>query len=106
MIAGKKGEYFPTAVLVILVIIILFITAFFTESRKTGMMIYGDGLSEIGMSDLASLSEGNYYIDNQGIIHWIDDSSRPAVAKIRPIREINTDRYLYVSDEGLVFYNG
>ena len=58
MIKGNKSNLFPTAVIVILVIIVLFVTAFFTESKLSGMAVYS-GLEQIEASELYEFAEGN-----------------------------------------------
>ena len=104
MIKGNKSNLFPTAVIVILVIIVLFVTAFFTESKLSGMAVYS-GLEQIEASELYEFAEGNYYIDDNWVVYWIDDSSKPAIAQLHSMRDAYSDRYFYVSDDGMVFYS-
>ena len=104
MVRGKKGNHFPIAIIVILVVIILFVTAFFTESKLSGMAVYS-GLEQIEASELYEFAEGNCYIDDNGVVYWIDDSSKPAIAQLHSMRDAYSDRYFYVSDDGMVFYS-
>ena len=110
---NKRGEHFQFALIAIFLSIFISIVAFMTEDNKiTGFAIsspsYEASNSNIknfnNMDDLRSLSKGNYYIDGGGIIYWLDDESRPAIAKVAYIRDDNKNRQVYIDNEGNIGY--
>ncbi|MBI3035493.1 hypothetical protein HYY71_04160 [Candidatus Woesearchaeota archaeon] len=53
---------------------------------------------------LRSLAPGSYYIDNNGIVYWTDDDSKPAVAKVNFADEAQKERRIYIDAEGRIGY--
>ena len=51
------------------------------------------------------LAAGNYYIDENGIVYWTDDSSSPAIAKVNSIDESQKNRPIYIDNNGNVGYS-
>ena len=111
---NKRGESFKAALVVILLSIAIFSIAFmWGENDITGLVIdaepnyiptqYSLAAYE-DVNSLGTLSEGNYYIDGEGIVYWIDDGSKPAIAKVNFIYEEQKNRLIYIDDEGNVGY--
>ena len=110
---NKRGEHFNFALVAISLSIFISIIAFMTEdSGVTGFVTasptYDVADSNIrnfdNMDDLRSLSKGNYYIDGNGIVYWLDDESRPAIAKVAYIRDENRNRQVFIDNEGNIGY--
>ena len=53
---------------------------------------------------MSTLAPGNYFIDDDGIVYWIDDESRPAIAIVKYHDEIQENRHIYIDDEGRIGY--
>ena len=111
---NKRGESFKAALVVILLSIAIFSIAFISEERGiTGLVIDtepNDITSQSSLieyndvNSLGTLSEGNYYIDGNGIVYWVEDESEPAIAKVEFLYEEQKNRYIYIDDEGNVGY--
>ena len=110
---SKKAYHFKLAMLVIAVSIFVFAAAFFTADHSTTGFVVSQESANLPKSnpilinsakDLSSLSSGNYYIDKNANVLWIDDESRPVVAKLTTYNEDELDRTVYVSIEGEVFF--
>ena len=110
---NKRGEHFQFALIAILLSVFISVIAFMTESNKiTGFAISGSSndvakpeLRDMhNMDDLRSLSKGNYYIDSEGVVYWLDDESKPAIAKVDYIRDEQKNRQIYIDDEGNIGY--
>lgn len=56
------------------------------------------------IKSLAVLSAGNYYIDNGGVVYWIDDESKPAVAKLAYIDDAQKNKNIYIDNGGRIGY--
>ncbi len=121
LIKNKKSENFRNSVFVIILSITISMLAFVTENNKiTGFVISEDSTDitttndEIIIPDnlmefydinsLAILAAGNYYIDADGIVYWIDDESRPAIAKVNFVDESQKNRHIYIDDQGRIGY--
>lgn len=111
----KKGEkkHFSTAVIVIMVAIAVSLIAFMTEENKlTGfvvvetvspyvqpsIVVYND------VNDLSVLSPGNYYIDANGYVYWLDDTSSPVIARVDFVEEDQKNTNIYIDSSGNVGY--
>ena len=119
MAENKKGEGFGVGLVVIILSIALASIAFISEdnSEITGFAISDDlddytdynsaqtSLIELeDFNSLRSLAAGNYYIDEESIVYWIDDESKPAIAKVNFINEDIKNRQIYIDDEGNIGY--
>ncbi|HLC50445.1 MAG TPA: hypothetical protein VJI97_03375 [Candidatus Nanoarchaeia archaeon] len=83
------------------------------NSSITGFVAANDNSQSInildlkGFSDVNSLGElapGKYYISSEGIVYYMDDSSRFAVAKIDYVDEVQKNRMIYIDDKGNIGY--
>ena len=80
------------------------------ENNFTGYVVNEDS-GAVSKSNLAYLNDfdslsilapGKYFIDNQGFVYWIDDESKPAVAKIGNVNDFAKNKQVYVDKEGRV----
>ena len=89
--------------------------AFITEENKITGLVVAEDSKEIQISQpiliefndvnsLSTLSAGNYYIDENGIVYWIDDETKPAIAKVSYVNESQKNRHIYIDNEGRVGY--
>lgn len=112
---NKKGESFNLALIVIFLSIAVSAIAFMSESNKvTGFVTSGSGLdysvhnSNIrefrDVASLNTLAPGNYFIGGNGIVYWADDNSRPAVARVTSLYEVQKNKYIYIDDDGNIGY--
>ena len=118
---NKKGEKFGFGLLVVVISIIISLFAFVSENNKTtgfavlegneniavqeNMQIIPANLIEFNsVNSLSTLAPGNYFIDDDGIVYWIDDDSRPAIAIVKSHDEIHENRNIYIDDEGRIGY--
>ena len=121
LIKNKKGEKLGFGLIIVIFSIVISLFAFVSENNKTtgfavledsedgiaqeSMQIISDNLIEFnGISSLSTLAPGNYFIDDDGIVYWIDDESRPAIAIVKIHDEIQENRHIYIDDEGNVGY--
>lgn len=56
------------------------------------------------VKSLEVLAPGNYYIDANGFVYWMDDEVTPAVAKVTYVRDEQKNRKIYIDDQGNVGY--
>lgn len=121
LIQNKKSENFRNSIFVVILSIIIFILAFVTENNKiTGFVvsedstditttndeiIIPDNLMEFyDINSLATLAAGNYYIDADGIVYWLDDDAKPAIALVIFADESQKNRHIYIDAEGRIGY--
>lgn len=117
---NKKGENFSFGVGVIVLSMVISLFAFISEDKD----LVGLAASSLGARDadleitinynelmefkdigsLSTLAAGNYYIDNDRIVYWIDDESKPAIAKVNFVDESQKNRYIYIDNEGRIGY--
>ena len=111
-------ESFGAGLLAVLLSVAIVSLAFISEDNKiTGFAISDDlddytdynsaqtSLIELeDFNSLRSLAAGNYYIDEESIVYWIDDESKPAIAKVNFINEDIKNRQIYIDDEGNIGY--
>ena len=111
---NKRAEHFNSALLVIVVSIAVASLAFLTEDGiPTGFVAYeGQEFVPVApnllvfdnVDSLRTLSAGNYYVDGNGIVYWLDDSSMPAIARVSSIGESQENRKIHIDNEGNVGY--
>ena len=107
----KRWEHFNLSLVVIFVSIGISLFAFMTaNSNPTGYAaanskntFESSNLLEFkDVKSMITLPVGRYYIDNDGIVYWLDDSSRPAVAKVNNIPDGQKNKEVYVDNNGNV----
>lgn len=108
---NKLGKKFGNGLIVILLSVTIVMLAFVSENNKiTGFVV--TEISEAQQSlmefkdvnSLSSLAAGNYYIDSNGVVYWLDDESKPAVAKVNFVDETQQNRHIYIDDQGRIGY--
>ena len=115
LLKNKSGEKFSNGVLFIILSITISVLAFISETNKiTGYVTLNKDLGNTAIKNnlielknidsLKTFAIGNYYIDNDGIVYWLDDKSKPAIAKVNSIDEIHRNRHIYVDEEGRIGY--
>ena len=110
----KRGESFNSALIAILLSIAIFSIAFIGEdSGITGLVIdtepnYIASQSALiqynDVDSLGSLAAGDYFIDNGGVVYWLIDDAKIAVAVIEYVDEVHQNRHIYIDDEGNIGY--
>ena len=115
MAENEKKDHFSYALTVIALVISISIVSFMSEEIKiTGFAVSSSdnsasqpdsNLKEYkNFNDLSSLAAGNYFIDHDGVVYWMDDESRPAIGKIDFIRDIQKNRQVYIDANGNIGY--
>ena len=116
MLKNKKGEHFQYALAAIFLSIFVSLFAFVSESSKiTGFAVSDsynadnsvsqDNIREYKtINDLSSLAVGDYYIDGDGIVYWLDDVSKPAIGKVDNLEDSQKYRQIYVDASGDIGY--
>lgn len=110
---NKKAEKFEYGLFIVAGAITLSLFSFITqENNITGFAVESDNsnIESLGLMEfddagsLSTLSAGNYYIDNGGILYWTDDELTPPVARIKNVDELQKSKYIYIDSEGNVGY--
>ena len=109
----KRGEHFNSALLAIVLSIFVSSLAFLSEERSlTGFVAYEQEFAQAGqnllvfdnVNSLRTLSAGNYYVDGDGIVYWLDDESVPAIARVSSLSESQENRKIHIDNQGNVGY--
>jgi hypothetical protein len=109
----KEKDHFKIALLLIYLTIVISLVAFKSADNSiTGHIVnqndlqyIEENLPEYGyIGELETLSPGNYFVDEKGIIYWIDDESRPAVGKVNFLYDVQKNRQLYIDNDGNIGY--
>ena len=121
LIKNKKSENFRNSIFVIILSIIISMLAFVTENNKiTGFVVSEDSIVITTTNDgiiipdnliefydinsLSTLAAGDYYIDADGIVYWIDDDSKPPIALVISVDESQKNRHIYIDNNGRIGY--
>ena len=115
MIENKKGERFSFGLFIVSLSIIVTLFAFVTEENKItgfatlennqeGIILQNNLLEFNDVNSLSTLSAGNYYIDYEGIVYWLDDESKPAIAHVKFVDEGQKNRAIYIDNQGRIGY--
>ncbi|MBI2652141.1 hypothetical protein HYX00_01635 [Candidatus Woesearchaeota archaeon] len=114
LLKNKLGESFGFGLVLVILSIGIFSLAFISENNKiTGFVAYAPentyatpaNLIEFNdVNSLATLSAGNYYVDGNGVVYWMDDESKPAIAKVNFIDESQRNKHIYIETQGRVGY--
>lgn len=114
IITNKKGEKFEIGLFIVVAAISLSLFSFMTEENAiTGFVTnsldnsnteFANLIEFDDVNSLSTLSAGNYYIDENGIVYWVDDELSPAVAKVGYFDENQKNRYIYIDSEGRIGY--
>lgn len=114
MAQNKRAEHFNSALLVVVISIAVASVAFLTEDKNTTGFVVSEEQSLViekpnlmifdNVDSLKTLSAGDYYIDGNGIVYWIEDESMPAIAKVSSVSEVQKNRKIHIDNEGRVGY--
>ena len=115
LIKNKIGENFGFGIFIVVFAIIISLFAFLSEENKiTGLVIFEDVAQNIVKASdlmdikdinlLGSLAAGNYYINENGIVYWVDDESRSAVGQLNNFDENIKNRNIYIDNYGRIGY--
>ena len=110
-------NHFNFALIAILLSMSASLLAFYSEGSKITGFATGAG-SEVNhnfvdrsslpefnnVKSLGTLGTGKYYVDSDGIVYWLDDESKPAVARLRFTDESQKNMALYIDKDGNVGY--
>ena len=80
------------------------ITGFATLSQEDIFVKSADLRDFEDVDSLGRLAQGNYYIDNNGIVYWIDDESMPAVGQLNIVEDSQKNRHIYIDSNGRIVY--
>ena len=107
----KHKNHFNSALIAVVVLMAIVSIAFMSENSFTGYVVSEEQVQIVqqvpeleNFKSLETLSPGNYYVDNEGVVYWLDDESLPAVAKVRNINDDQRSRKIYIDNEGNVGY--
>lgn len=115
MMRNKKGERFEFGLLIVILSISISLLSFVTEGDNITGFVASEENQEIqvfqpvllefkNVDSLSTLSKGNYFIDGNGIVYWIDDDSMPAIARVNFLEESQKNRRIYIDAEGNIGY--
>ena len=112
IIKNKTGESINYGLILVLVSIAAFAIVFISENFKTtGFATIETQTNELSLREyndvgsLRSLAPGNYYIDQDGIVYWLDDNSKPPIAKVNFVLDSQKNAHIYINNEGnIVLY--
>ena len=114
MIKNRLGEHFQFALILILLSITISLIAFLSEDKNkiTGFAasplynaVTNLNLIELNnLGELSTLTKGNYYIDDNNIVYWLDDESRPAIARVNYVSDESKNRQIYIDNDGNIGY--
>lgn len=114
----KSGENFNFGITITALAITISLLAFVSEESKiTGFAVSGDSKESINdeiipdnliefndIGSLRSLAPGSYYIGESGIVYWLYDNSKPAIAKVKNIDDLQKSREIYIDKNGNIGY--
>lgn len=108
----KHKDHFQYALIAIIVSITVALIAFKTADNSITAFAVSNfdktpslNLPEFkDFNSLQSLAAGNYYVDSDGIVYWIDDASNPVVAKVKNLDDSQKNRQIYIDGNGNIGY--
>lgn len=111
----KDKDHFKSALVAVAIVIFISliglmsgqnnITGFATgTSYNSNAATQTDVKEYENVESLGVLAPGNYYIDANGIVYWMDDEVTPAVAKVKSLTDDQKNRKIYIDDWGNVGY--
>ena len=109
----KNANHFKFSVLVVTFTIVVSLIAFMTEESKiSGYSTYTSQISDSNqvfneyenVEALGTLAKGNYYIDNDGYVYWIEPYTKPLVARVKHLDESQKNRQIYIDSSGNIGY--
>ena len=111
----KDKDHFKSALVAVSLAIFISLIGFMSEQNNitgfvTGTPYNSNAATQINVKEyndvksLETLSPGNYYIDGNGFVYWMDDDSTPAVAKVKTLTDDQRNRKIYIDDQGNVGY--
>jgi len=112
MFKNKRGKHFSYALVLILLSIYFVMLGFLSENNTiTGYVTSSDSETNQqtlpvfeDISSLSALAQGNYYIDTEGTVFWLDDESKPAIARVNFVDDSEKNRKIYIDRDGNIGY--
>ena len=115
LIKNKIGEKFGFGVIIVFLAMAISLFSFVSEENKiTGLVIFEDVAQNIvrtsdlrdfkDVNSLSILAAGNYYINENGIVYWVDDESSPAVGQLNNFDENLKNQEIYIDNYGRIGY--
>lgn len=116
LIKNKIGESFQFGLFIVLSTILISLFAFVSQENKiTGFATFENNQEQIklislgliefkNINSLSTLAAGNYYVDSDGVVYWMDDESKPAIAKVDFVRDNQKNQHIYIDNEGRIGY--
>ena len=115
---NKRVEHFNIAMMAVFASIAISLLAFIgadNSGKVTGFAVSDSIASNTqvqqpellqfkSIGSLSDLSSGAYYVDEKGVVYWMDDSSMPPVGQVAYLRESQKNRQIYVDNDGNVGY--
>ena len=107
-----RKNHFNSALLAVIVSMSVISLAFMSESNDiTGFAVSEEPSQSVhavaelkDFKSLETLSPVNYYVNGEGIVYWLDDSSLPVVVRIRHLQDDQRGIKVYVDSNGNVGY--
>jgi hypothetical protein len=106
----KHKDHFAAALLAVIISMTVFSLAFMGGNGVTGYAVNEQSQVKYAViefnefKDIATLSPGNYYVNNDGLVYWLDEPSLLVVAKVNNLDEFSKSRKVYVDKEGNIGY--
>ena len=115
LVKNKIGEEFGFGMFIVFLSMAISLFAFISEENQiTGLVTFeaapqivvkaSDLIDIKDINSLGSLATGNYYVDENGVVYWIDDESRPAVAQLNNFDENLKNKEIYIDKYGRIGY--
>ncbi len=111
----KDKDHFKSALVAVSLAIFISLIGFMSEQNNitgfaTSTSYNSNAATQINVKEyndvksLEVLAPGNYYIDANGFVYWMDDDVTPAVAKVKYLSDDQKNRKIYIDDLGNVGY--
>ena len=111
----KDKDHFKSALVAVALVIFISLIGLMSEQNNitgfaTSTHYNADAAIQINVKEyndvksLEVLAPGNYYIDANGFVYWMDDDVTPAVAKVKYLSDDQKNRKIYIDDRGNVGY--
>ena len=105
-------DHFQYAIIAVIMAIAISMIAFKTADnnitafavKNTDAIEYQDLMVFEDINSMQSLAVGNYYVDRNGIVYWIDDSSMPEIARVVNLKDSQKNRQIYIDGNGNIGY--
>ena len=107
----KKGPSVGTGLLIALVAMAVVSIAFMGEkSNITGHVVADSNENVLQLKEfkdinsLGQLAAGKYFIAANGVVYYMDDSSRYPIARLNYIEDAQKNTFIYIDSRGNIGY--